>query len=259
MDQPTIIVTGASSGLGAATAELAARLGANVVLAARSLKALQEQAGKIEAAGGRALVVRADVSLAKDCREIVRQAFGRFGRIDALVNNAGMIEPIDPIARTRRREWQRNWAVNVLGPVRLIQLALPHLRKSGGRVVNITSGSAETVVAGWGAYSSAKAAINHLTRILASEEPAITALALLPGIVDTPMQAEIRLKGEAHMAQSNYDWLFNLYENGKLLPPTAPARAIACLALYAPHEWSGEVLAWDENRLQQLVQKAFNF
>jgi NAD(P)-dependent dehydrogenase (short-subunit alcohol dehydrogenase family) len=242
MDQPTIIVTGASSGLGAATAELAARLGANVVLAARSLKA-----------------VRADVSLAKDCREIVRQAFGRFGRIDALINNAGMIEPIDPIARTRRGDWQRNWAVNVLGPMMLIQLALPHLRKSGGRVVNITSGSAETVVAGWGAYSSAKAAINHLTRILASEEPAITALALLPGIVDTPMQAAIRLKGEAHMAQSNYDWLFNLYENGKLLPPTAPARAIACLALYAPHEWSGEVLAWDENRLQQLVQKAFNF
>jgi NAD(P)-dependent dehydrogenase (short-subunit alcohol dehydrogenase family) len=259
MDQPTIIVTGASSGLGATTAELAARLGATVVLAARSLNALQELARKIEAAGGRALAVRADVSVAQDCRAVVRLALEHFGRIDALVNNAGMIEPIDPIARARRRDWQRNWAVNVLGPVMLTKLALPHLLKGRGRVVNITSGSAETVVAGWGAYSSAKAAINHLTRVLASEEPGITALALLPGIVDTAMQAAIRVKGEAHMAQSNYDWLFNLHENGKLLPPTAPARAIACLALYAPHEWSGEVLAWDENRPQQLVQKVFNF
>jgi NAD(P)-dependent dehydrogenase (short-subunit alcohol dehydrogenase family) len=259
MDQPNIIVTGASHGLGAATAALAARLGASVVLAARSLDALREQAARIESAGGRALVIRADVSLAQERRAIVRQALEHFGRIDALVNNAGMIEPIDPIARARRRDWQRNWAVNVLGPVMLTQLALPHLRKNAGRVVNITSGSAETVVAGWGAYHSAKAAINHLTRVLASEEPAITTLALLPGIVDTAMQAAIRAKGEAHMAQSNYEWLFNLHENGKLLPPAAPARAIACLALYAPHEWSGEVLAWDDGRLQQLVEKAFNF
>jgi NAD(P)-dependent dehydrogenase (short-subunit alcohol dehydrogenase family) len=259
MVQPTIIVTGASSGLGAATAELAARLGATVVLAARSLDALQERVRKIEAAGGRALALRANVSLAQDCRLVVRQTLEHFGRIDALVNNAGMIEPIDPIARARQRDWQRNWAVNVLGPVMLTKLALPHLLKSRGRVVNITSGSAETVVAGWGAYSSAKAAINHLTRVLASEEPSITALALLPGIVDTAMQAAIRDKGEAHMAQSNYDWLFNLHENGKLLPPNAPARSIVCLALYAPHEWSGEVLAWDENRLEQLVQKVFNF
>jgi NAD(P)-dependent dehydrogenase (short-subunit alcohol dehydrogenase family) len=259
MEQPTIIVTGASSGLGAATAALAARLGASVVLAARSLDALQEQAARIESAGGRALVVRGDVSLAQDCREIVRQALEHFGRIDALVNNAGMIEPIDPIAKARPHLWKRNWGVNVFGPLILTQLALPHLRKSHGRVVNITSGAAETAVAGWGAYSSAKAAINQLTRLLASEEPTITALALLPGIVDTAMQATIRAKGESHMAQSNYEWLFNLHENGKLLPPAAPARAIACLSLYAPHEWSGEVLAWDEGRVQRLVEKAFNF
>jgi NAD(P)-dependent dehydrogenase (short-subunit alcohol dehydrogenase family) len=259
MDRPTIIVTGASHGLGAATAILAARLGANVVLAARSLEALREQAARIDTVGGRALVVRSDVTLAQDCRGIVRQALEHFGRIDALVNNAGMIEPIDLIAKARPRAWKRNWTVNVLGPIMLTQLALPHLLKSGGRVVNITSGSAETAIGGWGAYSSAKAAINQLTRVLASEEPAITALALLPGIVDTAMQATIRAQGEDHMAQINYEWLFNLYENGKLLPPAAPARAIACLALYAPHEWSGEVLAWDEGRVQQLVEKAFNF
>jgi NAD(P)-dependent dehydrogenase (short-subunit alcohol dehydrogenase family) len=259
MDQPTIIVTGASSGLGAATAVLAARLGTNVVLAARSLEALEEQAYKIESTGGHARVVQADVSRLKDCRAIVQTALEHFGRIDALINNAGMIEPIDPIARARRNDWQLNWAVNVSGPVMLTRLALPHLLNNSGRVVNITSGSAETAVAGWGAYSAAKAAINELTRVLASEEPGITALALLPGLVDTAMQATIRARGESHMAQSNYDWLFSLHENGKLLPPAAPARAIACLALYAPHEWSGEVLAWDEGRVQQLVQKAFNF
>jgi NAD(P)-dependent dehydrogenase (short-subunit alcohol dehydrogenase family) len=110
------------------------------------------------------------------------------------------------------------------------------------------------VVGGWGAYSTAKAAINHLTRILASEEPAITAVALRPGIVDTEMQATIREKGKSHMAEANYQWLYGQYDRGQLLPPEKPGKAIACLALFAPHEWSGEIIQWDEERVQQLVQ-----
>jgi NAD(P)-dependent dehydrogenase (short-subunit alcohol dehydrogenase family) len=110
------------------------------------------------------------------------------------------------------------------------------------------------VIGGWGAYSAAKAAINHLTHILASEEPDITVLALRPGIVNTGMQAAIREKGKSRMAEENYRWLNQMYEQGRLLPPEAPGRAIACLALFAPHEWSGEVVRWDDARVQELVQ-----
>jgi len=253
MDRPTIIITGASSGLGAAAAYQAARMGASVVLAARSLENIQTQARKIEQAGGQARVVAADISSHSACQEIIQQAIRHFGRLDALVDNAGAIEPIGPVASVSIQEWEMSWLVNVLGPLRLTQLALPHLRTSHGRIINLTSGSTSTAIAGWSAYSTAKAAINQLTRILAAEEPSITTLAVLPGIVDTRMQATIREKGKGRMAENNYLWLSGLKESGKLLPPDQPGRAIACLALYAPIEWSGEIIQWDEERVQKLI------
>ncbi len=291
MDKQVVIVTGASRGLGAAIAQVLAgsryaedgrtpsaptrpvegegserglsrsplsgdrnETQIAVTLAARSLDELEEQARRIRQAGGQALVVQADVSREADCRRIVNETLEAFGRIDALVNNGGIIEPIGPIADAQVDEWERNWAINVLGPVLLAKLALPSLRQTGGRVINITSGSAELPIGGWGAYSSAKIAINHLTRILASEEPSITALAVRPGLVDTGMQAAIRREGPGRMAEANYRQISGLYEAGKLLPPEKPARAIAWLSLYAPHEWSGEILQWDDARVQELVK-----
>lgn len=254
MDQPVVIVSGASRGLGAAIALEAARLGANIVLAARSRDRLMEVAQQIEGIGSQALAVQGDVRQEEDCRNIVQQALERFGRIDALVNNAGVLEPIAPIAEACLQEWWDNWAVNVMGAVMLIQMSLPHLRQSRGRVVNISSGAAVNAIGGWGAYSIAKAAINHLTLILASEEADITALAVRPGVVDTEMQALIREKGKGRMAESHYQRLYSYYESGQLLPPHVPGRAIACLALYAPHEWSGETLPWDDPRVGQLMQ-----
>jgi NAD(P)-dependent dehydrogenase (short-subunit alcohol dehydrogenase family) len=254
MDHPTVVVTGASRGLGAAAAHIAARLGASVVLAARSVDDVRGEAQKINTAGGRALALQGDIRREKDCREIIHQTLDQFSRIDALVNNAGIIEPIAPIAEANFQDWEENWAVNVLGPVMLMQLALPALRQQNGRIVNISSGAAVNVIGGWGAYSAAKAALNHLTKILAFEEPTITALSLRPGIVDTTMQSTIREKGKDRMAQKNYDWLKGQYEQGRLLPPEEPGKAIACLSLYAPHEWSGEILSWDEPRVQELVQ-----
>jgi NAD(P)-dependent dehydrogenase (short-subunit alcohol dehydrogenase family) len=257
MNHPTLIVTGSSRGLGAAVARLASSLGASVVLTARSSDLLRKEAEQIQLAGGQSLAVPGDVSREQDCRAIIQQTLERFRRIDGLVNNAGLVEPIGPIAEAQAGEWQENWAVNVLGPVLLAKMALPHLRRAGGRIVNITSGAAVTPIAGWGAYASSKAAINHLTRILAAEEPDVTTLALRPGIVDTQMQAEIREKGKDRMAESNYNRLFSLFEQGRLLPPEVPGRAIACLALFAPHEWSGEILQWDEPPVQELVARHF--
>jgi NAD(P)-dependent dehydrogenase (short-subunit alcohol dehydrogenase family) len=254
MERPTVIITGASRGLGAAAARIAAGFGARVALTARSSDQLQVQAQQIQAAGGQALAVPGDISRAKDCRAIIQETLAHFGRIDALVNNGGVIEPIAPTAEASIEEWERSLQVNLVGAVRLIQMALPHLRPTQGRIINITSGAAENVIGGWGAYSAAKAALNQLTKVLASEEPEITVLALRPGIVNTEMQAAIREKGREGMAEKNYSRLVRMHETGRLLPPEVPAQAIACLALYAPHEWSGEVLQWDDERVQQLVQ-----
>ncbi len=254
MDQPTIIITGASRGIGAAAARSAARLGATAVLAARSTGALARVEDAIQGSGGRAVAVEADISLEADCRRLVSMTLEKTGRLDGLVNNAGVLEPMGPIAEISLSEMQTNWAVNFLGPLMLIQAALPELRRTNGRIVNISTGAASSVIPGWAAYSTSKAALNHLTRLLAAEETAVTSIALRPGVVDTQMQAEIRQNGKGRMAESNYNLLSGQYTEGKLLPPETPGKAAARLALFSPHEWSGEVLPIDDSRIQALVE-----
>lgn len=127
---PTIIITGASQGLGAAMAVIAATCGAQVVLAARSPAGLATQEQRIQEHGGSAFTVVADVTKEEDCRRIVDQALQRYGEIDALVNNAAIIEPLDVVANVSLGDWTHHFAVNVFGPLMMSQLAVPHLRRT---------------------------------------------------------------------------------------------------------------------------------
>ena len=247
-----VIVTGASRGLGSEIAKAVARMGAQVVLCARSADKLEAVAGQIRSEGGTALVMPGDVSNFAYCQALVKESVSSFGRIDSLVNNAAIVEPIAPIADAEMNDWQNNLAVNFLGPVALIQAALPQLRESGGRIINVSSGVAVTTIAGSAAYSSAKAALNHFTRILAVEEPEVTALTLRPGIIDTEMQAVVRREGQKGMPVNTYKRFVAFHEQGKLLSPEEPGQATARLALFAPREWSGEFIAWNEERVQNL-------
>lgn len=254
MSKPTVIITGASRGLGLAAARLAAAE-ANVVLMSRSAVALADAERVIEEAEGTAVAVPGDVTDEEACGQVVRTAVAEFGRIDALINNAGTIEPIAPIAEAKAEAWQRNWAVNLLGPLLLTRAALPWLREHRGRVINVSSGAAEYGLPGWGAYCAAKGALNQLTRVLAAEEPAVTAVAVRPGAVDTAMQGVIRERGATGMAPEVYKRFVKKYEDGRLLSPEKPGAAVAALALYAPPEWSGDFVAWDEARVQALLAK----
>lgn len=257
MTEQTIIITGASRGLGAATTKLAAQLGANVVINARSEDELAAMAEEIRGSGGQALSVAGDVSHIEDCWRLVNKALREYGQVDAIINNAGIIEPMATIAESDPHTWKDNIAINLLGPVYLTQAALPHLRKRNGRVINVSSGAAVNVVEGWSAYCSAKAALNHFNRVLASEENAITAIAFRPGAVDTEMQAAIREEGGEGMPETAHQRYMRLHQEGKLLPPEAPGKSMAVLALFAPQDWSGEFIAWDEPRLQDLVSQYF--
>jgi NAD(P)-dependent dehydrogenase (short-subunit alcohol dehydrogenase family) len=255
MSSPTIIISGASRGLGAATARTAMQMGANVVLMSRSADKLEEVAQQIRSGGGRALALVGDVSRAADCRRVLDEAVREFGQVDALVNNAGILGPISTIADGDPKAWQTNWAVNVLGPVMLTQSVLPFLRQSKGRVINISSGAAVSVIPGWAAYSAAKAALNHFTRALAEEEPSITTVALRPGVVDTEMQATIRREGAKGMPEEVHSRFVRYHAEGELLPPVVPACSVTILALYAPHEWSGSFLSWDDEGVLSLVRQ----
>ncbi len=249
-DQPVVLITGASRGLGAAIARIAANWGASVVITARNKRALEQVVKEIGGVGGSAFAITGDVSNEADCQRIIQAALREFGRLDALINNSGQIEPIAPLAEADLGEWKQNWLVNLFGAVTLTSLAIPYLRQNQGKVIFISSGAAENVIPGWSAYSASKAALNHLTRILAQEEPAITSISVKPGVVDTEMQTTIREKGKGHMGEKNYARLTGLYEENKLLPPELPARAIAALALGAPKDLSGETVSWDDPRVQ---------
>lgn len=253
MTAKTIIITGASRGLGAAAARILGGEGVNVVLNARSADDLEVVANEIDPQGKRVLVVPGDASREADCRDLVRQTVEHFGRLDGLINNAGVLHPIAPVAKADPQLWQTNIAVNLLGPFYLTHYALPHLREARGRVINVSSGSAVSVTEGWSAYCAAKAGLNHFTRVLAAEEPQVVALAFRPGVVDTEMQRTIREQGRDGMPAQSHQKFVQYHEQEELLPPEVPGRALVALALAAPHEWSGEFLRWNEERVQTLV------
>lgn len=253
MSAPTILITGASRGLGAATAEILGKNNVNIVLNARSINDLEAIASRVDPGGKRVLVAAGDAARMEDCRDVVQRTIDRFGALDGLINNAGVLQPIAPMADADPQEWTNNLAVNLLGPFYLTHYALPYLRRSRGRVINVSSGAAVNAMHGWSAYCAAKAALNHLTRVLAVEEPDIVALAVRPGVVDTAMQQAIREEGAEGMPAESHRRFRQYHEKGELLPPEAPGRALAALALAAPHAWSGEFIAWDDERVQALA------
>ncbi len=253
MIQPTVIITGASRGLGAATARIAAQMGAHVILNARSAIELAAVAQEIVETGGRATAVAGDVSIFTDCEKMVQTALAATGRLDALINNAGLIQPIAPIAEADPEGWAALLRVNLLGPVQLTRLALPHLRTSKGRLIHVSSGAAVNPVPGWGAYCASKAALNHFNQVLAAEEPDIITLTFRPGVVDTAMQAVIRQDGQKGMPAGDHGRFVSLHHKGELLPPEKPGRALAALALHAPAAWSGDFVQWDDARVQALI------
>jgi NAD(P)-dependent dehydrogenase (short-subunit alcohol dehydrogenase family) len=247
-----ILVTGASRGLGTAVARILAEMGTAVVLNARSSEPLYELMAEIEASGGTALALPGDVGQLETCRWLVAETIEAFGRLDGLVHNAGVIEPIAPIAETDPHGWETAVTVNLLAPMWLTQAALPHLRRQQGRVISVSSGAAEYGIPGWAGYCTTKGALNQFNRVLAKEEPSITAVAVRPGVVNTAMQAVIRREGTTGMPRESHGRFVRMYEQGDLLPPEKPGRAIALLALYAPADWSGRFLSWDDAEMATL-------
>ena len=256
-EKPVVIVSGASRGLGAATARWLAKAGAAVTLFARSADALEAVAKGVPQLGGAALVCEGDVSDAGACQAAVAETMERFGRLDAVVNNAGMVEPLAPVSGSDVERWQYNIAVNLLGPFYLIRAAIDELRERSGRIVNVSSGAASISVENASAYCAAKAALNHFSRVLAAEEPRLTVVAVRPGVVDTRMQDTIRQKGAGVMSDQQLAYYQNLKTSGQLEKPEVPGRSLAWLALHAPREFSGQFLNYDDPHISQPALAVF--
>lgn len=240
------LVTGASRGIGAAAALSLARRGFLPVLAVRDPAAASEALSCIEAQGLRALAVRCDVSDAGSVRESVDECLRMTGRLDALVNNAGQIDPIGILGDTDPEAWAAAVSVNLVGPYRMAHAALPALaRSSAASIVNISTGAAHTPREGWSAYCSAKAGLAMLTQCLAREYPAVATYGLQPGVVDTEMQVRIRASGINEISR---------IPRANLAPPQRPAEFIAWLCATRPADLVGQDLTVNDQALQQRVQ-----
>ena len=190
LEDKVVMVTGASQGLGRALALAYAKENASLVINARSEDSVRPVAEEAEKLGADVLAVAADVSDAEDVKRLVDAAVERFGKIDVLVNNAGLLGPRVTIADYPEDEWRQVLNVNLTGPYLVSKAAVPHISE-GGSIINVVSGVSVEGRAEWGAYSVSKFGIEGLTQILAAElqESGVRVNAVDPGGMRTDMRA----------------------------------------------------------------------
>lgn len=240
----TVLITGASRGIGAAAARHMAELGMQVVLAARTLKDCEAIAEEIRQTGAQALAVECDVASYASVESAVASAIETFGAVDVLVNNAGIIDPIARLADSDPAGWDQAVDINLKGVYHGLRTVLPGMEKRGsGIIINISSGAAVNAIEGWSHYCATKAGVLALTRGVHKEyaEHGIRCIGLSPGTVATDMQRAIKASGINPVSQMDFS---------DHIPPEWPARAIAWLCTDAAAEWSGSdfSIKTDENR-----------
>jgi len=215
-----IVITGASSGIGEATALLLAERGAKVVLGARGLDRLQALADRIARAGGEGVYARTDVKRREDVSNLVKLACERYGKLDVLVNNAGIM-PVSPLDDLRVEDWEEMIDINIKGVLYGIAAALPVFRKQGfGHFVNTASTAGHKTVPNQSVYSGTKFAVRAISEGLRQEAgDKLRVTIISPGFVRTNFAEGVtNPEVKAQLAASRDKFA---------MPPDAIARAIA--------------------------------
>jgi len=193
LDGKVAVITGASSGIGEATAEALAAEGAMVVVAARREDRLDDLVGRINGNGGKALAVACDVTDEEQAHDLIQRAKEEFGRVDVLVNNAGVMQ-LSKVEKGLSDEWRRMIEVNVLGLLYATDAAIQVMKEQGsGHLVNISSLASRGTRPGLGVYSGTKVAVNAISEALRQEllEDNIRVTMVEPGAVETELPDHI--------------------------------------------------------------------
>lgn len=242
-----IILTGASRGVGLAIAHYLLSRSHKLVVVARTEQPLLDLAKKYE---GQVEVLAGDLGELALGEKAVQKAQSRWQQLDGLIINHGVLGPVKRLGDCSAEEWRAAYDINFFSAVALAKATLPALRKSHGRIIFTSSGAASNAYPTWGAYGSAKAAMNHLAMTIANEEKDIVAIAVRPGVIDTEMQREIREKHNSVMDASDVKKFAEAKSSGKLLQPEQPGYVMAKLVLDAPKELSGKFVQWNGEELE---------
>lgn len=244
MTGKTVLITGASRGIGADTARVFATAGANVALVARGADAIIELAAEI---GTQAIALPCDVSRYEDVAGAVEKTAEHFGGLDVLIGNAGVVEPISHLATADPDAWGHVIDINLKGVFYGMRAALPVMQATGGgTILTISSGAAHGPVEAWSHYCASKAAAAMLTRCVDKENAGdgIRAMGLSPGTVATQMQREIKASGINPVSQ--LDWSDHI-------PAEWPARALLWMCSPEADPWIGQEISLRDQDIRDRV------
>ncbi len=240
----TILITGASRGIGAATAREFAARGANVALVARSSGAISALAEEI---GARALALPCDVSRYGEVAAAVAACVEAFGGLDVLIGNAGVLGPIAPLAEADPEAWGQGVDINLKGVFYGMRAALPVMRAAGhGTILTVSSGAAHHALEGWSAYCSSKVGAAMLTMCADLENRAagLRIMGLSPGTVATDMQRQIKVSGVNPV--SELDWSDHI-------PPEWVAKALLWMCGTDADQFAGQEISLRDEAIRKRV------
>ncbi|RHZ92107.1 SDR family oxidoreductase [Cereibacter sphaeroides] len=243
MQGKVVAITGASRGIGAAAVRVFAAAGARVALLSRSGAEIEALAAE---AGQGAFALTCDVADRASVQTAIDRVVETAGRIDVLINNAGVIEPIARLADADPDAWDRAVDVNLKGVFHGMRAAVPYMRARGGTIITVSSGAAQNALEGWSAYCSSKAGAAMLTRCAHLEEAVhrIRILGLSPGTVATEMQDKIRESGINPVSR---------LDPSVHIPADWPAKALLWMCGPGADKWLGQEISLRDEAIRRAV------
>lgn len=242
--EKVVAITGASRGIGAAAARVFAQAGWRVALLARSQTDISRIAAEV---GPMALALPCDVADANSVQGAIDRVLAWGGRLDGLINNAGMIDPISRLADADPAEFARSTGINLNGVFNGMRAAIPPMRAQGsGTILTVSSGAAHNPMEGWGAYCSAKAGAAMLTRVAHLEEASsgLRIMGLSPGTVATDMQVRIKASGVNPVSQ---------LDPAVHIPADWPARALLWMCGPGGDAYLGQEISLRDEGIRRAV------
>ncbi|WP_299850673.1 SDR family oxidoreductase [uncultured Roseovarius sp.] len=240
----TVVITGASRGIGAASAREFAGAGAKVALLARNSDAIGDLAAEI---GEKAIAIPCDVSRYWEVEKALQTAVSEFGGLDVLIGNAGALEPISHLSKADPDAWGHVIDINLKGVFYGMRAAMPVMQAAGGgTIITISSGAAHSALEGWSHYCASKAGAAMLTMCADKEgrEHGLRVMGLSPGTVATQMQREIKASGMNPVAQ--LDWSDHI-------PPEWPARTLLWMCSPEADEFVGQEISLRNEDIRKRV------